>query len=63
MSINSTGQGNSGGPVFDIDGKVIGIFATVGQRGYATQTGAVPIRYGLDLLDPTRSATAVASTR
>jgi len=63
MSINSAGQGNSGGPVFDIDGKVIGIFATVGQRGYATQTGAVPIRYGLDLLDPTRSATAVASTR
>lgn len=63
MSINSTGQGNSGGPVFDIDGKVIGIFSTVGQAGYATQTGAVPIRYGMDLLDPTRSATAVAVNR
>ena len=63
MSINSTGQGNSGGPVFDIDGKVIGIFATVRQAGYAAQTGAVPIRYGLDLLDPTRSATSVAINR
>ncbi len=63
MSINSTGQGNSGGPVFDIDGKVIGIFATVRQAGYAAQTGAVPIRYGLDLLDPTRSATTVAASR
>ena len=60
MSINSTGQGNSGGPVFDVDGKVVGIFAVVGQSGFATQTGAVPIRYGMELLDPTRSATTVA---
>lgn len=56
MSINSTGQGNSGGPVFDADGKVIGIFSTVGSAGLATLTGAVPIRYGLELLDPTRAA-------
>ncbi|MFO1218819.1 MAG: trypsin-like peptidase domain-containing protein [Burkholderiaceae bacterium] len=56
MSINSAGQGNSGGPVFDADGKVIGIFSTVGSAGLATLTGAVPIRYGLDLLDPTRAA-------
>ena len=60
MSINSTGQGNSGGPVFDIDGKVIGIFTViVSTGGMATLTGAVPIRYGLDLLDPTRSAVAM----
>lgn len=59
MSINSAGQGNSGGPVFDVDGKVIGIFAVVGRGGLATQTGAVPIRYGMDLLDPTRSAVAM----
>lgn len=58
MSINSTGQGNSGGPVFDIDGKVIGIFATIIPGGMATQTGAIPIRYGMELLDPTRSAVA-----
>lgn len=59
MSINSTGQGNSGGPVFDADGKVIGIFSSVMNGGRATLTGAVPIRYGLDLLDPTRSAMAL----
>lgn len=62
MSINSAGQGNSGGPVFDADGKVVGIFAIVGRGGLATQTGAVPIRYGMDLLDPTRSATTVATS-
>lgn len=59
MSINSTGQGNSGGPVFDGDGKVIGIFAQIGHGGMATLTGAVPIRYGMELLDPTRSAVAL----
>ena len=58
MSINSSGQGNSGGPVFDADGKVVGIFSTIGRYGGATLTGAIPIRYGLELLDPTRSAVA-----
>jgi serine protease Do len=56
MSINSSGQGNSGGPVFDGDGKVVGIFSTIGRYGGATLTGAIPIRHGLELLDPTRAA-------
>jgi serine protease Do len=56
MSINSSGQGNSGGPVFDNDGKVVGIFSTIGRHGGATLTGAIPIRHGLELLDPTRAA-------
>ncbi|MGH6812274.1 MAG: trypsin-like peptidase domain-containing protein [Methylocella sp.] len=50
MSINSTGSGNSGGPVFNKSGKVIGLF-TYGKRGGgAVTTEAVPIKYGRDLL-------------
>ncbi|MFN7924934.1 MAG: trypsin-like peptidase domain-containing protein [Bryobacteraceae bacterium] len=50
LTINSTGGGNSGGPVFDDKGRVIGIFTsgTVGQD--ATITFAVPIRYGMELM-------------
>jgi serine protease Do len=54
MSINSAGQGNSGGPVFDAQGRVIGIFSLVNTRGHATISGATPIRYGLELLEPAR---------
>ena len=37
-------------------GKVVGIFSTIGRHGGATLTGAIPIRHGLELLDPTRAA-------
>jgi pSer/pThr/pTyr-binding forkhead associated (FHA) protein len=46
LTINSTGPGNSGGPVFDNQGRVIGIF-TAGGGGI---TFAAPIKYGRDLM-------------
>ncbi len=49
LTINSTGAGNSGGPVFDDHGKVVGIFFA-GLRMDAAITFAVPIRYGLELM-------------
>ena len=49
LTINSTGAGNSGGPVFDDHGRVIGIFFA-GLRGDAAITFAVPIRYGKELM-------------
>jgi serine protease Do len=50
MSINSTGAGNSGGPVFNKAGKVIGLFTYGRSNGGAETTEAVPIKYGRDLL-------------
>jgi S1-C subfamily serine protease len=51
LTINSTGGGNSGGPVFDESGKVIAIY-TSGRSalGDATISFAVPIRYGMELM-------------
>lgn len=51
LTINSTGHGNSGGPVFDSRGEVIGIFTYGMQAGGAAVTKAVPIRYGRDLMN------------
>lgn len=56
LSISSSGQGNSGGPVLDTEGQVVGIFAAGTGNNLGILTWAVPISYGLDLLDPTRSA-------
>ena len=51
LQINTTGGGNSGGPVFDQQGHVIGLF-TLGSSsvGGATVSYAVPIRYGMELM-------------
>jgi serine protease Do len=44
-----TGAGNSGGPVFDGKGEVIGLF-TYGNTENDTVTYAVPIHYARDLM-------------
>ena len=49
LSINSTGGGNSGGPMFDEYGRVIGIFFAM-RRLDATVTFSLPIKYGLELM-------------
>jgi S1-C subfamily serine protease len=48
LTVNSTGAGNSGGPVFDANGKVIGIFSAIVRRD-VTISYAVPIKYGTEL--------------
>ena len=54
LTVLATGAGNSGGPVFDAAGKVIGLFTYAKTRGTERVTFAVPIRYGRDLLAPER---------
>ncbi len=46
LTINSTGAGNSGGPAFDDQGRVIGIFSAAGSN----ITFAVPIKYAIELM-------------
>ncbi len=55
LSINSTGAGNSGGPVFNDRGHVIGLFTYARDVGGARVSFAVPIKYGRDLLQLQRS--------
>jgi hypothetical protein len=54
LTINATGAGNSGGPVFDSSGRVIGLFTYVftyeGGDGKEQNSAAVPIRFGAELL-------------
>jgi S1-C subfamily serine protease len=52
LDINATGSGNSGGPVFDDKGRVIGIFYAGRASGGAVVSFALPISYGLDLMGP-----------
>jgi hypothetical protein len=50
LQINTTGAGNSGGPVFDEHGQVIGIFYAGRSNATTSITFAVPIRYGRELM-------------
>lgn len=55
LTINSTGGGNSGGPMFDAFGNVIGIYFA-GKTTDAQISFAIPVRYAMELLkigDPT----------
>lgn len=49
LSTGSTGPGNSGGPVFDTQGRVIGIYFAY-KKGADLQY-VVPIRYGIQLME------------
>mgnify|MGYP000872389683 CR=1 FL=1 len=55
LTINATGAGNSGGPMFDDEGNVIGIFFAGKSDAGGTQISfAVPIKYGLELMGITK---------
>ena len=51
LTINATGGGNSGGPMFDDQGRVVGIYFAGKRDVSGTQISfAVPIKYGLELM-------------
>jgi S1-C subfamily serine protease len=50
LTVNATGPGNSGGPVFDDRGHVLGIFSYMSQRDNVQISFAVPIRHGLEIM-------------
>lgn len=55
LTINATGAGNSGGPMFDDKGNVIGIFFAGKADEQGTKISfAVPIKYGLELMGITK---------
>jgi len=49
LTVDTTGAGNSGGPVFDDHGRVVAIFSFY-KRLDVRVTFAVPIRYGMELM-------------
>ncbi len=51
VDLNATGGGNSGGPMFDDNGNVIGIYYAGGGNAHlGIISFAVPIKYGMELL-------------
>jgi len=51
LNLNTTGAGNSGGPVFNDQGEVIGVFSYGLTDSQGTQiTFAIPIKYGQELM-------------
>lgn len=51
LTINATGGGNSGGPMFDEEGNVVGIYYAGRSDERGTQISfAIPIKYGLELM-------------
>ena len=50
LQINTTGGGNSGGPVFDDHGRVIGIFYAGLSDDRNPVTFTIPIRYARELM-------------
>lgn len=55
LTINATGGGNSGGPMFDDKGRVIGIYYAGGSDGKgAAISFAIPIKYGLEMMGNTK---------
>jgi serine protease Do len=52
LTINATGPGNSGGPMFDDEGNVIGIYYAGTSGGGPQISFAVPIKYGIELMGP-----------
>lgn len=50
LTINATGAGNSGGPMFDEKGNVVGIYYAGASGGGANISFAVPVKYGLELM-------------
>jgi S1-C subfamily serine protease/pSer/pThr/pTyr-binding forkhead associated (FHA) protein len=50
LTVNATGAGNSGGPVFDHRANVIGIFTASASRGGTVITFAIPIKFGKELM-------------
>jgi len=55
LTINATGAGNSGGPMFDEKGNVIGIFFAGVSDAQGTRISfAVPIKYGMELMGITK---------